>query len=84
MSWTFCKTNGEEVYYGQHIAKGQPEGLVRYIWADGTIYEGNFSKGRLDGFGVIYKDDLILCGWMKEGARIGNFIDCYGEDMKVY
>jgi len=31
---------GMMIYSGQHDEKGAPEGIVRFVWPHGTIYEG--------------------------------------------
>ena len=33
---------------------GQPDGLVRYIYDNAWVYEGNWSDGQANGFGIMY------------------------------
>ena len=60
---------------GQYNQNGEAEGLVRFIYPNGDVYEGEYSRGSYNGFGVLYQADSILIGWWKDRQRIGNYID---------
>ena len=36
---------------------GVKHGKGKFVWADGTVYEGNFNNNLMDGFGkIVYPD----------------------------
>ena len=46
------KAVGVDSYEGK-FSKGLPNGTGKYTWADGRIFEGEWSKGELDGKGIM-------------------------------
>ena len=48
------KYRGYIAMMGQYNRKGEPEGLVRLVWPNGDMYEGQYAGGCYSGFGVLY------------------------------
>lgn len=72
---------GTNTYEGR-FNKGLPNGMGKYTWEDGTIYEGNWSMGKRDGKGtMIYPgagEDSNVTGFWKNDSFIGtNFVPPY-------
>ena len=62
---------------GQLNELTKPEGIVRAIYDNGWIYEGNMTPNRKrNGWGICYTGDKIFVGWWSEGSSNGNMI-CY-------
>jgi len=68
---------GIDSYEGR-FSKGLPNGSGTYRWANGAVYEGDWSKGNRDGKGsMIYPTDgldSIVTGFWKNDEYIGKEI----------
>ncbi len=49
-------------------------GVGSFIYDNGDTYEGNFSKGKINGQGKMqYKSGDVYAGEWEDGIRIGNW-----------
>ena len=68
------KAVGVDSYEGK-FSKGLPNGSGKYTWADGRIFEGEWSRGELDGKGIMtYPEELgdsVVTGFWKAGKYVG-------------
>jgi hypothetical protein len=60
--------------YSGSFRFGLPHGTGIYTWANGSRYEGNWSKGMKDGAGKIVTRDSTYTGIWKEDIYIGKEI----------
>jgi len=69
------KAQGIDLYEGC-FKKGYPEGHGKYIWKDGTSFEGEWEKGQKNGYGVLTFNyatrDSVLTGYWIDDEYIGN------------
>jgi hypothetical protein len=65
---------GTDTYEGR-FSKGWPDGIGKYTWADGRIYEGYWKEGIMEGKGtMIYPragGDSIVAGIWKDDVYYG-------------
>ena len=62
---------------GQCDMSGRPHGVVRAIYRDGELYEGEMSRdGSCNGWGVRYcwEGDQIKVGWWNNNTLVGNCV----------
>ena len=61
------------VFKGQYnIHTARPDGIVRAIFPNGRIYEGNMNKDcAANGFGVLYGNHIKI-GWWEDNEKNGN------------
>ena len=71
------KAVGVDSYEGR-FSKGLPDGSGKYTWADGRIFEGDWSNGEFDGKGTMtYPEELgdsVITGFWKAGKYIGKVL----------
>lgn len=65
---------GEDYYKGE-FKKGLPHGKGRYVWFDGSIYDGDWIHGQKDGYGIftqkIMNRDTVTEGYWKKDRYVG-------------
>ena len=71
----YGKAVGLDTYEGG-FKKGLPHGKGIYSWRNGDVYNGEWSKGKMDGKGELLKfrekeDDLMISGYWLEGEYVG-------------
>ncbi|HEX2967630.1 MAG TPA: hypothetical protein VHO46_00905 [Bacteroidales bacterium] len=70
----FGESTGIDFYRGQFV-KGLPQGIGKYIWKDGSTFEGEWKKGVRDGEGVYTIKtsgrDSVVKGFWKDDKFIG-------------
>ena len=71
----YGKAVGLDTYEGG-FKKGLPHGEGIYSWRNGDVYNGEWSKGKMDGKGELLKfreqeDDLMIYGYWLEGEYVG-------------
>ena len=68
------KAQGVDLYEGC-FRKGFPEGQGKYTWKDGATFEGEWKKGRKDGYGILTfspsLQDSVLNGYWIDDEYIG-------------
>jgi hypothetical protein len=68
------KAQGIDLYEGC-FRKGYPEGHGKYTWKDGATFEGEWKKGKKNGYGVLTNhpasQDSILTGYWIDDEYIG-------------
>lgn len=72
---------GEDYYKGE-FKKGLPHGKGRYVWFDGSIYDGDWIHGQKDGIGELRlprKDlpDSVVVGYWRNDEYIGIYENRY-------
>lgn len=70
---TFYNRVNGEVYKGEW-ANDCRHGLARIDDAKGNYFEGCFAHGLKNGFGVMYKNDVVYQGAYKNGVKHGMFV----------
>eukprot|EP00391_Amoebophrya_sp_Ameob2_P010704 CAMPEP_0178995520 /NCGR_PEP_ID=MMETSP0795-20121207/7869_1 /TAXON_ID=88552 /ORGANISM="Amoebophrya sp., Strain Ameob2" /LENGTH=695 /DNA_ID=CAMNT_0020687829 /DNA_START=210 /DNA_END=2297 /DNA_ORIENTATION=+ len=60
-------------YHGMHC-EGVKEGKGRYVWADGSVYEGDFEDDAMTGYGVLrdVESGSIYAGQFEDSVEHGN------------
>ena len=71
----YGKAVGLDTYEGG-FKKGFPHGKGIYSWRNGDVYNGEWSKGKMDGKGELLKfrekeNDLMISGYWLEGEYVG-------------
>jgi len=66
-------SQGIDLYTGS-FRFGLPQGIGTYTWADGSIFEGHWSKGMKDGGGKMITNDSTYTGIWKDDQYIGKEI----------
>jgi hypothetical protein len=68
------KAVGVDSYEGR-FSKGLPHGLGTYRWADGSVYDGEWSNGKRDGKGTmtypVEDGDSVVTGIWEKGVFMG-------------
>jgi hypothetical protein len=83
---TWFKSGKQNQQYVGHMKRGMPNGIGKYAYSSGTVYEGFYVNGRLDGVGQVTKRDkgsnsifYVFNGQLKDSAPDG-----YGEEIYFY
>lgn len=68
------KASGDDTYQGT-FKKGFPDGYGEYVWANGSIYKGEWNKGQKEGKGdlkiMIEGMDSVVTGYWSKDKYIG-------------
>jgi len=79
-------SGGEFQFAGQLDKEGNPNGIVRVIYPQGSIYEGNMTPdGKRNGWGIYYDAsfDYVSIGWRKDNLRNGNILEIDPKTFEV-
>jgi Uncharacterized protein conserved in bacteria len=82
------KATGEDSYEGSFKA-GYPNGKGKYIWKNGSWFDGYFKNGVLEGEGIMHiitsaKKDSVVTGFWKNNIYIGEYEKPYKIHMKTF
>ena len=68
--WDNCfgvqRYNDDEDYYIGTFSNGKREGIGKYVWSSGQIYQGEWKNGTYDGIGEL----ILTSGFVKKGQFI--------------
>ncbi len=79
---TCHEKNSKEKYKGQ-ILKGKRSGMGYILYKNGSVYAGDFYRGKPHGFGILMSsvpkenECMVYSGFWKEGRKSGK-ATCYG------
>ena len=51
--------------------KGKKQGQGKYVWKDGSYYEGDFKADNIEGEGVYFSKNCTFRGQFRENVKHG-------------